>query len=129
MNKIKSQSNVVNAWCMYDWANSVYSLVITTAIFPLYYNSVTTTSENNDIVSFFGIEIVNSVLYSYSLSFSFLLLTIIQPILSGIADYSGNKKFFLRLFMYLGSFSCMSLYFFNGENIEYGIIFTIIKIK
>ena len=68
MNKIKSQSNVVNAWCMYDWANSVYSLVITTAIFPLYYNSVTTTSENNDIVSFFGIEIVNSVLYSYSLS-------------------------------------------------------------
>tara|TARA_B100001564_G_scaffold59728_1_gene46325 strand:+ start:2594 stop:3880 length:1287 start_codon:yes stop_codon:yes gene_type:complete len=126
MNKIKSQSNVVNAWCMYDWANSVYSLVITTAIFPLYYNSVTTTSENNDIVSFFGIEIVNSVLYSYSLSFSFLLLTIIQPILSGIADYSGNKKFFLRLFMYLGSFSCMSLYFFNGENIEYGIIFSVL---
>jgi UMF1 family MFS transporter len=111
---------------MYDWANSVYSLVITTAIFPLYYNSVTTTSENNDLVSFFGIEIVNSVLYSYSLSFSFLLLTIIQPILSGIADYSGNKKFFLRLFMYLGSFSCMSLYFFDGENIEYGIIFSVL---
>ena len=126
MNYIKSHSKVVNAWCMYDWANSVYSLVITTAIFPLYYNSVTTTSENNDLVSFFGIEIVNSVLYSYSLSFSFLLLTIIQPILSGIADYSGNKKFFLRLFMYLGSFSCMSLYFFDGENIEYGIIFSVL---
>lgn len=126
MNYIKSHSKVVNAWCMYDWANSVYSLVITTAIFPLYYNAVTTTSENNDLVSFFGIEIVNSVLYSYSLSFSFLLLTIIQPILSGIADYSGNKKFFLRLFMYLGSFSCMSLYFFDGENIEYGIIFSVL---
>tara|TARA_Y100000768_G_scaffold365357_1_gene326588 strand:+ start:4641 stop:5882 length:1242 start_codon:yes stop_codon:yes gene_type:complete len=111
---------------MYDWANSVYSLVITTAIFPLYYNAVTTTSENNDLVSFFGIEIVNSVLYSYSLSFSFLLLTLIQPILSGIADYSGNKKFFLRLFMYLGSFSCMSLYFFDGENVEYGIIFSVL---
>ena len=126
MNYIKSHSKVVNAWCMYDWANSVYSLVITTAIFPLYYNAVTTTSENNDLVSFFGIEIVNSVLYSYSLSFSFLLLTIIQPILFGIADYSGNKKFFLRLFMYLGSFSCMSLYFFDGENIEYGIIFSVL---
>jgi len=111
---------------MYDWANSVYSLVITTAIFPLYYNAVTTTSENNDLVSFFGIEIINSVLYSYSLSFSFLLLTLIQPILSGIADYSGNKKFFLRLFMYLGSFSCMSLYFFDGENVEYGIIFSVL---
>ena len=126
MNYIKSHSKVVNAWCMYDWANSVYSLVITTAIFPLYYNAVTTTSENNDLVSFFGIEIVNSVLYSYSLSFSFLLLTIIQPILFGIADYSGNKKFFLRLFMYLGSFSCMSLYFFDGENVEYGIIFSVL---
>ncbi len=126
MNYIKSHSKVVNAWCMYDWANSVYSLVITTAIFPLYYNAVTTTSENNDLVSFFGIEIVNSVLYSYSLSFSFLLLTLIQPILSGIADYSGNKKFFLRLFMYLGSFSCMSLYFFDGENVEYGIIFSVL---
>ena len=110
MNSIKPNSKVVNAWCMYDWANSVYSLVITTAIFPLYYNAVTTTSDNNYIVSFFGFEIVNSVLYSYSLSFSFLILTIIQPILSGIADYSGNKKFFLRIFMYLGSISCMSLY-------------------
>ena len=122
MKDIKSSNKVTNAWCMYDWANSVYSLVITTAIFPIYYNAVTTSSTGSYIVSFFGIEIVNSVLYSYSLSFSFLLLTIIQPILSGIADYSGNKKLFLRLFMYLGSASCMSLYFFDGNNVEFGII-------
>ena len=122
MKDIKSSNKVTNAWCMYDWANSVYSLVITTAIFPIYYNAVTTSSSGSYIVSFFGIEIVNSVLYSYSLSFSFLLLTIIQPILSGIADYSGNKKLFLRLFMYLGSASCMSLYFFDGNNVEFGII-------
>lgn len=121
----KSQRKI-NAWCMYDWANSVYSLVITTAIFPIFYNSVTTASDGSDIVSFFGIKIVNSVLYSYSLSFSFLLVTIIQPILSGIADYSENKKFFLKLFMYIGSLSCMSLYFFEGENIEFGIIFFVL---
>ena len=96
-------NRVINAWCMYDWANSVYSLVITTAIFPIYYNAVTTSSSGSDLVNFFGIEIVNSVLYSYSLSFSFLILTFFQPILSGIADFSGNKKLFLRLFMYLGS--------------------------
>ena len=119
-------SKKVNAWCMYDWANSVYSLVITTAIFPIFYNSVTTSASGSDIVNFFGLEIVNSVLYSYSLSFSFLILTIIQPILSGIADYSGNKKFFLRIFMYLGSFSCMFLYFFEGPNIEFGIIFYVL---
>ena len=119
-------NRVINAWCMYDWANSVYSLVITTAIFPIYYNSVTTTSSGSDLVQFFGIEIVNSVLYSYSLSFSFLILTFFQPILSGIADFSGNKKLFLRLFMYLGSFACMSLYFFDGNNVEFGIISSVI---
>ncbi len=119
-------NRVINAWCMYDWANSVYSLVITTAIFPIYYNAVTTSSSGSDIVSFFGIEIVNSVLYSYSLSFSFLILTFFQPILSGIADFSGNKKLFLRLFMYLGSFSCMALYFFDGNNVEFGIICSVI---
>lgn len=126
MGKIKSSRKVVNAWCMYDWANSVYSLVITTAIFPIYYNSVTTSDSGSYQVSFFGIEIVNSVLYSYSLSFSFLILTFIQPILSGIADYSGNKKLFLRIFMFLGSFSCISLYFFDGDNVEFGIICSIL---
>jgi len=119
-------NRIINAWCMYDWANSVYSLVITTAIFPIYYNAVTTSSSGSDIVSFFGIEIVNSVLYSYSLSFSFLILTFFQPILSGIADFSGNKKLFLRLFMYLGSFSCMALYFFDGDNVEFGIICSVV---
>ena len=119
-------NRIINAWCMYDWANSVYSLVITTAIFPIYYNAVTTSSSGSDIVSFFGIEIANSVLYSYSFSFSFLILTFFQPILSGIADFSGNKKLFLRLFMYLGSFSCMALYFFDGDNVEFGIICSVV---
>jgi len=121
-----SSNKVINSWCMYDWANSVYSLVITTAIFPIYFNSVTTSLDGSYIVSFFGIQIVNSVLYSYSLSFSFLLLTIIQPILSGIADYVGRKKIFLKIFMYLGSASCISLYFFDGSNIEFGVICSVL---
>ena len=126
-NKLSLSSNkVINGWCMYDWANSVYSLVITTAIFPIYFNSVTTSLDGSYIVSFFGIQIVNSVLYSYSLSFSFLLLTIIQPILSGIADYIGRKKLFLKIFIYLGSASCISLYFFDGSNIEFGIICSVL---
>ena len=84
---------------MYDWANSVYSLVITSTIFPVYYNAVTGTSKiENDIeyVNFFGMEIVNTVLYSYSLSFSFLIIALISPLLSGIADYGGTKKQFMK---------------------------------
>ena len=112
-----SSKKVTNAWAMYDWANSVYSLVITSAIFPVYYSAVTGTK-----VSFFGIEFVNSALYSYAVSFSFFLVMIFSPILSGIADYSGRKMQFMKFFCYLGAFACAVLYFFNSGNVELGII-------
>ncbi len=111
----------IQAWCMYDWANSVYSLVITSAIFPVYYQAVTTGEGGNDSVTFFGYTIINSVLYSYSLSLSFLLVAPLLPLLSGMADYTGNKKDFMKFFVYLGGIACMGLYFFTGDNIEWGI--------
>lgn len=117
-----NDKKTINAWCMYDWANSVYSLTITSAIFPIYYQAVAVNANGGDRINFFGIEVVNTVLYSYALSASFLLVAIILPILSGIADYAGKKKFFLKLFMYIGSFSCIGLFFFTGENIEWGIL-------
>ena len=120
-----NDKKVINGWCMFDWANSVYSLVITTAIFPLYYNSVTS-SESTDIVLFFGFEMVNTVLYSYALSFSFLAVAAMLPLLSGIADYSGKKLSFMKGFTYLGSASCIALFFFEGSNIEYGIMCSVL---
>ena len=111
---------------MFDWANSVYSLVITTTIFPIYYNAATKNAFGSDIVNFFGINITNTVLYSYSLSLSFLIIALLSPLLSGIADYGGKKKLFMRFFTFLGGFSCIMLYFFTGENIEFGIIFTVL---
>ena len=110
------------AWCMYDWANSVYSLVITTAIFPIYYESVTQGVDKSGIVSFFGWELPNTALYSYALSFSFLFTAAILPLLTGIADYSGKKKTFLKIFVYLGSVACISLALFTGDNVEFGIM-------
>jgi len=32
---------LIGAWAFYDWANSVYSLVISTAVFPLFYSAIT----------------------------------------------------------------------------------------
>ncbi|GAB2629252.1 MFS transporter [Belliella aquatica] len=118
MNKKKIQ----NAWAMYDWANSVYSLVITSTIFPIYFNSVTKSEDRGDLVSFFGIEVVNTVLYSYSISFSFLIIAFISPLLSGIADSGGKKLTFMKFFAYLGSLACIGLFFFDGDNLEFGII-------
>jgi MFS transporter, UMF1 family len=120
-----NQPRVINAWGMYDWANSVYSLVITSAIFPVYYQAVAVSAKNGDLILFFGVEIINSVLYSYALSASFLLVALILPLLSGVADYSGRKKLFMKIFVFLGSGSCIGLYFFDGSNIEYGIFCSI----
>lgn len=110
---------------MYDWANSVYSLVIISSIFPVYYENVTRTGES-DLVNFFGLDIINTVLYSYALSFSFLVVAAILPLLTGIADFSGKRMLFMKIFVYLGSFSCMGLYLFEGTNVEYGIILAIL---
>jgi len=113
---ITSQLNnpkTVRAWYMYDWANSVYSLVISSAVFPIYYKEVTTVN-GNDHVGFAGVTIQNSVLYSYALSFSFLIVALMLPLLSGVADYTGKKKAFMKFFVWLGSLSCIGLYFFDG---------------
>ena len=121
----KGSPKLINAWAFYDWANSVYSLVIATAVFPIYYESVT--SENNGMVNFMGTTFNNATLLSYSLSFSFLIVAFLSPILSGIADYTGNKKRFMQFFCYLGSFSVMSLYFFKDhDTLWIGIVATIL---
>ncbi len=117
---------VVKSWYMYDWANSVYNLVINTSIFPIYYTAVTLNTNGSDKVNFFGFEIVNSVLYSYAISISYLLAAIILPILSGIADYTGQKKKYLRIFTTLGAIACMGMFFFTSESLEWGILCVVI---
>lgn len=121
----KGSPKLINAWAFYDWANSVYSLVIATAVFPIYYDSVT--SGNNGMVNFLGTSFINSTLLSYSLSFSFLIVAFLSPILSGIADYTGNKKRFMQFFCYLGSFAVMGLFFFKDQDTLWiGIVGTIL---
>jgi UMF1 family MFS transporter len=121
----KGSPKLINAWAFYDWANSVYSLVIATAVFPIYYESVT--SDNGGMVTIFGTTFQNTTLLSYSLSFSFLVVAFLSPILSGIADYSGNKKSFMKFFCYLGSLSVMSLFLFKSQDTLWiGILATIL---
>lgn len=111
---------VVNAWAMYDWANSAYSLVITSTIFPAYYVGITSANANE--VKFFGRSFVNTALQNYTLAVVFLLVALTSPILSSIADYRRNKKIWLRWFCYVGSISCVALFWFTKDNIEYGMI-------
>ena len=116
----KGSKLLINAWSFYDWANSVYSLVITTAIFPLYYASI---FNDETYISVFEFEIKNTAMISFITAFAFCIIVIIIPILSGIADYVENKKIFMRFFVYMGSISCVSLYWFEIENIYTGLFF------
>ncbi|MCW5517492.1 MFS transporter [Muriicola sp. Z0-33] len=117
---IKGSKKLLNAWAFYDWANSVYSLVIASAIFPIFYGALFRVAEI-DKVAVFGGEIARAPLISYVTSAAFLFIAIITPLLSGIADYLGNKRIFMKFFCYLGGLSCMGLYWFSLEHIYLGL--------
>ena len=119
---ILNDKKTINAWCMYDWANSAYSLVISSTLFPVYYEESTKLAFPPDgIVDFLGFQVKNTVLYSYSLSFAYLLIAISLPFLSGIADYTGRKTDFMRIFSAMGATACACMIFFNWHNVELGI--------
>jgi UMF1 family MFS transporter len=117
-----ASNKVINGWAMYDWANSVYNLVITTTFFPAYYAAVTSLVNFPDGIVFLGRRFVNTELKDYVLAVGFLLIALLSPILSSIADYKGNKKNFMRFFCYLGAASCSLLFFFDKSNIILGLM-------
>jgi UMF1 family MFS transporter len=124
----RDNKKIIRAWTFYDWANSVFPLVITSAIFPNFYDAVTVTKDvvTGQIIShkvfFLGFEFENHTIYSFVYAFALAIVVLLSPILSGIADYLGNKKFFLQFFCYLGSLSCMGLYFFDKNSLELSFI-------
>ncbi len=120
--KTYSKKTTQNAWAMYDWANSVYSLVISSAIFPIYYEASTKSSEmingelvSSNMVEFMGREFVNTALIGYAGAVGFVIVSLLMPMFSGVADYLGRKRFFLRLFSTIGALGCIGLYFFDAS--------------
>ena len=117
----KGSKKLLNAWAFYDWANSVYPLVITSAVFPIFFEALF--SERDHYIDFLGFSFKNSALISFVTATAFLAVAIISPFLSGIADYVGNKKSFMKFFCYLGALSCVGLYWFSLENIYISLLF------
>ena len=139
--QIKNNPRIMQAWAVYDWANSVYSLVITSTIFPIYYSILTTAYEKKEYISetgkwidvpvrnmikFFGKTYEPDAVYGYSLTLSFFIVVVLTPILSSLADIIGNKKSFMQFFCYLGATSCMGLALFTSmETVYLGLLFSI----
>ncbi|PZU87214.1 MAG: MFS transporter [Chryseobacterium sp.] len=140
-NSIKNNPKIMRAWALYDWANSVYSLVITSTIFPIYYSILTTAYEKDEyvketgqwikvpvrnLIKIFGKEYQPDAVYGYSLTLSFVIVVLLSPILSSLADTIGNKKSFLQFFCYLGATSCMGLAMFTGMGTVWlGLLFSV----
>jgi UMF1 family MFS transporter len=107
-----NNKKTVHAWAMFDWANSAYALVISTAIFPGYFEEYSPKT-----LSFGQFTFSNTALFSFSVSFAFIVIGLLSPLMSGIADASGRRLFFLRMFTLIGSVSCSSLFFFDGPEV------------
>ncbi|AXT20203.1 MFS transporter [Flavobacteriaceae bacterium AU392] len=124
----KGDKKLLNAWAFYDWANSVYSLVIASAIFPIFYGALTLVKDTetgeilNDTVTFLGYDFNNDTLISYVTAAAFLMVSILSPLLSGIADFMGNKKVFMKFFCYLGATSCIGLFWFSIDYLWFGLL-------
>ncbi len=117
-----ASKKVINGWAMYDWANSVYNLVITTTFFPAYYAAITGLKNFPDGIYFLGRHFVNTELKDYVLAFGFLIVAVMSPILSSMADYKGNKKNFMRFFCYMGAASCCMMFFFDKNHVTLGLM-------
>jgi UMF1 family MFS transporter len=136
MSTALNDKRTINAWAMYDWANSVFSLTIATAIFPIYFNKMcklASLSQGGFVdgeyhLKIFGLNVISTELYSYVLSIGFLIVAFLSPLLSGVADYWHNKKLFLKIFCYLGASSCIGLFFFNETNIEVGVLLFVLSL-
>lgn len=118
----KGNKKTIRAWVMYDWANSVYPLIVSSAIFPILYEVKTSIKDpisgktTYDIISFFGMEFKNTEFYAYLISLSYIIVAVLSPILSGIADAGGKRKLFMQFFCYMGAIASGLLYFFSADN-------------
>jgi UMF1 family MFS transporter len=122
-----ASKKVINGWAMYDWANSAYNLVITSTIFPAYYDAITSVKNEQGVVishkvNFLGTTFESASLYNYALALAYLIIALISPVLSSIADYKGNKKAFMKFFCYLGGIFCCAMFWFTKDTLTLGII-------
>lgn len=117
----KGSKKLLNAWAFYDWANSVYTLTIASSLFPIFYSALFLSEIKT--VNAFGFDFKSTALITFVTAFTFLVVAFTSPLLSGIADYVGNKKNFMKFFCYVGGAGCIGLYWFSLDRIYLSLLF------
>ncbi len=107
----------IRSWVMYDWANSAFATTVMAAVLPIYYANVAGANLPGNTAT---------VYWAYTSSISLLVAAILGPILGAIADFSGMKKRFLTIFMFIGVAGTALLYFVRtGDWLMASIFFVI----
>jgi UMF1 family MFS transporter len=113
----KKHNKIINAWAMYDWANSAFATTIMAAVLPVYYSSVAAANLGGNLAT---------VYWAYTTSISLLIAAIVSPVLGALADFSGVKKRSLAIFAFLGILGTALLYFVKtGDWLMASIFFVI----
>lgn len=99
----RGHKKLLKAWIFYDWANSVYSLSIVSSIFPIFYGLLFKIA-NITHIDLFGFSVKNTAAITFVTALAFLIVVVISPILSGIADYLGKKKNIHEIFLLFGGY-------------------------
>jgi UMF1 family MFS transporter len=103
----KAYGKIINAWCMYDWANSAFATTIMGALFPPFYRALVTESglAGNTATAYWG----------YTTSIALLMIALIAPVLGAIADYTGGKKRYVAFFAGLGILATATFVFIGTD--------------
>jgi MFS transporter, UMF1 family len=113
---LKGFSKQEKSWMMYDWANSAYSSIITAAVLPIFFKSMTEAAgvNSNTADSYWG----------YGTAIASILIALFSPILGTIGDYKNMKMRFFKFFLAIGLISTAALTFTD----KWQIILTIYMI-
>ena len=116
------------SWYLYDFANSVFTTsVITVFLGPYFTQLANNTADVNGKINLLGfINIAAGSFYPLIITISIILLVLILPVLSAIADNTKYKKHILFSSAYIGAFATMGLFFITDNNYQIGAALFII---
>ena len=89
----------IAAWCLYDFANSVYPALITATIFGVYFAGTIVGNEAGR----------GDLWWGRVISISMIVVAVTSPLLGSVADNAGVRKKFLFAYTYL-TIACVALF-------------------
>ena len=118
----KNNKRTIFGWSMYDWAKSAYETTILGAVLPVYFVSVIVPEEGFE---FRGNVYTGAEVWGFAIGSALFIFFLIMPTIGAIADMSGNRMRFFKVFAFGGAIFASTFYFANSGDVLFtlGIYF------